>query len=503
MNSRPSLIARTWPSSTTTCPALEHVTRIGKHHALCVRLLGIDGDVPVGADAQVSLLRQAERAGGTRGGDDRHVGERVLTIDVAEIDALLRFGRKLAHLPLAELDVHQQPQDLRIPPEAAAVRMVGGQVHAPRIVDEQQQLEPDRPLHGVHELVIAVDVRHDAAAGLVLDVEVAPLAPGQLVQQMLPRTIGGDRHRVAEQDGADVAGQVLVLEEFRGDGGRLGLHGAPVVPAVGMKLQVREVRAMALQHPHRFDRRGDVARHAEVVLMQVHRMRQSELIDDLRELRDDLRRRDALVAFDRLVKLVRVFSPLPRRDAAGIDRLDAVGLGRPDHPSDERLRLLELARLEQIQHHLVVRHQQQRRLVDDGNVVQLFVGVLGGEDRDRGLVDRRPPHPGVQISGGERGRRQAADAGPELRRVHELPGDALILGNQPAGEVERAAGHVRVNVHPARENQHAGRVDRAAAAAVGVGDDPAIGGDADVLHDAFNAVGRIVDLAARYPDHVR
>ena len=87
--------------------------------------------------------------------------------------------------------------------------------------------------------------------------------------------------------------------------------------------------------------------------------------------------------------------------------------------------------------------------------------------------------------------------------MHELPGDALILGNQPAGEVERAAGHVRVNVHAAREDQHAGRVNRAGAAAVGVGDDTAIGGDADVLHDAFDAVGRIVDLPARYPDHAR
>ena len=98
--------------------------------------------------------------------------------------SVMRFcasAGSFAHFLLPELDVHQQPQDLRISPEAAAVGMVGGQVDAPRVVDEQQQLEPDRPLDGVDQVMVAVDVRHDAAAGLVLDVEVAPLAPGQLV----------------------------------------------------------------------------------------------------------------------------------------------------------------------------------------------------------------------------------------------------------------------------------------------------------------------------------
>ena len=34
-----------------------------------------------------------------------------------------------------------------------------------------------------------------------------------------------------------------------------------------------------------------------------------------------------------------------------------------------------------------------------------------------------------------------------------------------------------------------------------VGDDAAVGVDADVLHDAVDAVGRVVDPAARYPHH--
>ncbi len=40
-----------------------------------------------------------------------------------------------------------------------------------------------------------------------------------------------------------------------------------------MKLQVRQVRPMPFEQLHRLDRGGNVARHAEVVAMQVQRMR--------------------------------------------------------------------------------------------------------------------------------------------------------------------------------------------------------------------------------------
>ena len=65
--------------------------------------------------------------------------------------------------------------------------------------------------------------------------------------------------------------------------GRLGAHRAPVVAAVGVELQVRQVRAVPFQHLHRLERGGDVAGHAEVVAVQVQRVRQPELVDDLRE----------------------------------------------------------------------------------------------------------------------------------------------------------------------------------------------------------------------------
>ena len=50
-----------------------------------------------------------------------------------------------------------------------------------------------------------------------------------------------------------------------------------------------------------------------------------------------------------------------------------------------------------------------------------------------------------------------------------------------------------VDVDPAREDQQAARIDRAAA--FDLGNDPALG-DADVLDDAIEPVGRIMDLPA-------
>ena len=80
---------------------------------------------------------------------------------------------------------------------------------------------------------------------------------------------------------------------------RLRPHRAPVVAAVGVELQVRHVGPMAFQHLHRLERGRDVAGRAEVVAVQVQRMRQPQVVDDLRQAGDDLRRRQLAVAFDR------------------------------------------------------------------------------------------------------------------------------------------------------------------------------------------------------------
>ena len=43
------------------------------------------------------------------------------------------------------------------------------------ILDEQEQLQPDRPLQRVDEALVAIAERHDAAAGVAFDVHRDPL----------------------------------------------------------------------------------------------------------------------------------------------------------------------------------------------------------------------------------------------------------------------------------------------------------------------------------------
>ena len=112
------------------------------------------------------------------------ISERVLAIEVGEDGALQRLRGKRLELLLAEFNVHQQPDDLRIPPEAGAVGVIRGQEHSPGIVDEQEQFQSDGPLHGIHQLARLVCVRDDPAPGLVLHIHIAPLAPAELMEQV-------------------------------------------------------------------------------------------------------------------------------------------------------------------------------------------------------------------------------------------------------------------------------------------------------------------------------
>ena len=106
--------------------------------------------------------------------------------------------------------------DLRITPETCTVGMIRRQEDAPRVVDQQQQLQSHRPLHCVHHVASPVRVRHDTATGLVLNVQVAPLPAGKLIEKVLPRTIGGDRHGVAEQDRPGIRGEIGMSIEILG-----------------------------------------------------------------------------------------------------------------------------------------------------------------------------------------------------------------------------------------------------------------------------------------------
>src|SRR4051794_40711037 len=98
----------------------------------------------------MSLSAQAESASWRRAGDDRDLVERVLAIEpLGQGGAADRLLVGAAHLVLAEGAVHQQADQLRIGEERAAVWMIGREHQLPRILAEQEQLQPDPPLQSV------------------------------------------------------------------------------------------------------------------------------------------------------------------------------------------------------------------------------------------------------------------------------------------------------------------------------------------------------------------
>ena len=128
-------------------------------------------------------------------------------------------------------------------------------------------------------------------------------------------------------------------------------------------------------------------------------------------------------------------------------------------------------------------------------------------ERRDGRVERgRVPQSGVAVAGGERARHRAA--GPRARGlfvVRELGRrrrvGRVLVGNQAARVVAARAREVGVDVHAAGHHDHAARVERRRAGGQAL-HDPAVL-DADVADLAVDAVGRIVDGAARDPEPFR
>src|SRR6185369_16374939 len=88
---------------------------------------------------------------------DRDLVERVFARERFEQRALrLRVRVDLLQHVVAEALVHEQPYEMRVEEKRGAVRMVGGEKDAPRIVEQQECLEPDHPLHGIDEALVAV-----------------------------------------------------------------------------------------------------------------------------------------------------------------------------------------------------------------------------------------------------------------------------------------------------------------------------------------------------------
>ncbi len=98
-------------------------------------------------------------------------------------------------------------------------------------------------------------------------------------QVVAERAVAGHARRLAEQHLADVDGDVRVRVDVVGQRRDLAVERVLVAlaAAVAVELDVRDVAAVAFEGLHRFERRRPVAGHAEVVAVDVDRVRQAQL----------------------------------------------------------------------------------------------------------------------------------------------------------------------------------------------------------------------------------
>ena len=315
---------------------------------------------------------------------------RVLALpEAAVVEGLLVH---LRHLLLAELAVHEEADELGIAHERPAVGMVGREHHAPGVLRPQEQLEPDRPLQGIGVDLVLVGERQDPAAALVLDVGVGPLGAAEAPQHVSQRGVRGHAGGAAEHHGADVRADVGVrvdeLRDFRGLGGRI-VGGLPGHRAVAVKLDVGDVRPAAAGDAHGLERGRVVARVAQVVAVDVHRVGQPQVVAGLDEGADHLPRGEVEGA-DLLVQRrdVGVALALPHLVHAGVDQLGGVGLGGADPPGQRLAELLDSPLLEQAEQQHVVADQDEESLVDDRRVLELLQRAARAE-----WASPRPPWP--------------------------------------------------------------------------------------------------------------
>src|SRR6185436_14105342 len=122
------------------------------------------------------------------------------------------------------------------------------------------------------------------------------------------------------------------------------------------------------------------------------------------------------------------------------------------------------------------------------------------KDRDGRFVDRRPAHAGVEIARGERGGSHASQTAAARFGPNKRLGAAMILRRHGAGEVDRSAGDMRVNIHAAGEDNHSACINRSAT--FDGGNKLPVVVDAEILDDTVDVVGWVVDLSARDAKHV-
>ena len=385
---------------------------------------------------------------------------------------------------------------MRVEEERRAIRMVGREEDAPRIVEQEERLEPDHPLHGVNEALVAIAHRHHAAARVAFDVHDHGLLRARASRD------GELAHRVA-RCGAGLAEQHLAhvdrdirmlgreLAEPRGARGELLL----ALRAVAQELRMRHVDAQALRRADRVERRLDIPGNAEIAAVDVQRMHDAELFERARERQDDLARRDVVVDV-LLVEIELALIELEGADAAGVHHLHGDRLRCVHGPRDIVLDRREvLLRRELAQEIVVGAQHDERAFVDHWRVAHLHMRLARIGGQHGGLEAGRVAHLRVAVTGDMRRRNRAARA-----RARELGARdriaAMVLRQQRAGDGHLAAADMRVRVDGASHHDLARDVVGLVGARIGPRRYDLAVLDIDVAHGPAHIVGGVINPAA-------
>ena len=187
----------------------------------------------------------------------------------------------LAPKRLVAEELHEE----RVGEEVGAVGMIGGERRAPRVGESQIPLQPDRPLPGMDQALLAVADRHHATAPGEMLIVAGPGNAGGVRQMGRRLGIARHRHRVAEQHLTNVERQAGLAVEYLGE----WLDPRPervlveVPPGVAVELDVREMGPPPLKRPHRLLERAPVAGEAEIGRVDMEWVGEAEGIDGCRE----------------------------------------------------------------------------------------------------------------------------------------------------------------------------------------------------------------------------
>ena len=238
-----------------------------------------------------SVKPRCLRRGGA--GHDRHLVEAVFAGKLRQQRHFHGFLGQLGDALGAGFAVHEQFQHRRIGGERSAVRVVGGEMHLPRVLDHQEQLQADGPLQGVVIARVAEVVGNDAAAIGVAVPDHPLLGRTQSAAVELAHDVGRDRHGLLEHH--------LTRRRWRCSCGRRALRragprrtrNASCLPCHSRRTGDGRYGAagpsaasmVAMRHL-------EIAGHAQIVGVQMHRMGDAQLglrrcWNALKILRDD------------------------------------------------------------------------------------------------------------------------------------------------------------------------------------------------------------------------